>query len=370
VSQTQQLKIYRVFGKSDKGLVRKENQDAFSYFESINGSVFVLCDGMGGIPGGKKAAKKTIKNIENFISEDWYDDEKVLIKDALNFANKELRKEFGQPETGIYPGTTIVLVIIRDNRVFFAHAGDSRIYYQTGKKLFQLTEDHSLIVKLLREKKLNKAEAENYPNKNIIYNAVGIKDEIFIKINKKSIFPADNDIILLCSDGLTNELNDKRISEILKKDTDIKKKGNLLIQNALNSGGTDNVTVLLIQFYNTGKKTSKNYKQNTEQKRKHLIRIALIIFIFLLINAIFMLNYFINLPINKIIKPNNKVISYDLILKINNKKEFETYSVGKCIYSYPDVAANSIIDILTVNNKKAFYFYPGERIKNIKKEKY
>ncbi len=364
VSQTQQLKIYRVFGKSDKGLVRTENQDAFAYFESVNGAVFVLCDGMGGIPGGKKAAKQALKNIEKFISEEWFDDEKTLIKEAIEYANIQIREKLGQAEINVYPGTTIVLVLIRNNRLFYAHAGDSRIYYQTGKKLFQLTEDHSLVMKMLKEKKISKQEAENHNKKNIIYNALGINETIQIDICKKPIFPTDTDFILMCSDGLTGELSDDKILSVLKNDKDIKKKGNLLIKKALEKGGVDNITLQLIQFYNTGNKANKKYRPESEKKKKKLIRIAGFGFVFLLINAIFMFNYFNKSAKNQ--KQENsdekKTISAELCFKKNDSKQ-EIYIIGRNIYTYHGITRNTIIDILKVNNKKELFFYPGEKFK-------
>lgn len=369
MSQTQQLKIYRVFGKSNKGLVREENQDAFIYFESVNGAVFALCDGMGGIPGGKKAAKMALKQIEKFISEDWFDDEKTLIREAFNFANKQIREKLGQLETNIFPGTTLVLVLLRDNKVFYAHAGDSRIYYLTGKKMFQLTEDHSLVMKMLKEKQISSEEAENHIQKNVIYNALGINEDVNVDICTKPIFPADNDYILLCSDGLTGELNDKTILNVLKGDKDLKKKGNLLIKKTLENGGSDNVTLQLIQFYNTGNKSRKKYRSDSEKKKKILIRIAIFGFIFLLVNAVFMFNYFFKH--NKGNQENNSektLTSYDLIFNKNTETQ-KTYSVGRNIYTCPGIKKNTIINILMINNKKEFYFYPGEKIKRIQKTK-
>jgi len=369
VSQTQQLKIYRVFGKSDKGLVRKENQDAFTYFESINGAVFVLCDGMGGISGGKKAAKQTLKTIEKFISEDWQDNEQTLIKEAIELANKQVREKLGDTGTNIFPGTTLVLVLIRDNKVFYAHAGDSRIYYQTGKKLFQLTEDHSLVMKLLKEKKISREEAENHVRKNVIYNALGINENVIVEISQNPISPADNDFILLCSDGLTGELSDEKILSVLKNDSDIQKKGNLLIKKALANGGSDNVTVQLIQFYNTGKKPGKRYRSDSGHKKKRIRRIAGFGFVFLLVNAILMLNYFYK---NKKLETQNKsaektIVSYELSFFKKSTKQ-NVYTIGRNIYTYPEITKNTIIDILRVNNKRALFFYPGEKIKYPKKK--
>ncbi len=369
MSQTQQLKIYRVFGKSDKGLVRKENQDAFTYFESINGAVFALCDGMGGIPGGKKAAKQTLKTIEKFISEDWQDDEKTLIKEAIEHANTQIRENLGDNETNIFPGTTIVLVLIRDNKVFYAHAGDSRIYYQTGKKMFQLTEDHSLVTKLLKEKKISREDAENHIQKNVIYNAVGINEKVNVEISQKPISPADNDFILLCSDGLTGELSDEKILSVLKNDSDIKKKGNLLIKKALANGGSDNVTVQLIQFYNTGNKFGKGYRPDSEYKKKRIRRIAGFGFVFLLVNAIFMFNYFYKNNKSETQDKNTgkTTVSYELCFFKKSTKQ-NVYTIGRNIYTYPGITKNTIIDVLKVNNKSALFFYPGEEIKYAQKK--
>jgi len=363
VSQTQQLKIYQVCGKSHKGLVRAENQDAFDYFESVNGAVFVLCDGMGGIPGGKKAAKQTIKHIKKFISEDWFDDEKKLISEAIDFANNQIREKLAQPEINVFPGTTLTIVLIRDNKVFFAHAGDSRIYYQTGKKLFKLTEDHSLVMKLLKEKKITAKEAEDYPQKNIIYNAVGINEQVKPGINQKPIFPADDDLILMCSDGLHNEITDEEILKILTEEKDIKKKANTLLKKALKAGGNDNITVQLIQFYNTGNKSGKNYIPKSEKKKKNLKLIAILAFLFLIINALFLFNYFFDIKNPTISRQNTTDISVtdELTYKINTTDN-KFYKIGRNIYSYPGINKRTIIDILKINNKNEFYFYPGETI--------
>ncbi len=368
MSQTQQLKIFQVSGKSHKGHVRSENQDAYEYFESVNGAVFVLCDGMGGISGGKKAAKTALKSIKKLISEDWVDDEKTLLKDAIDIANSDIRDKLGQASSDIFPGTTVVIVLIRDNKVFYAHAGDSRIYYQTGKKLFQLTEDHSLVMKLLKEKKLSKEEAKEYPQKNIIYKALGINEELVPDINLNPIFPADNDLILMCSDGLHGEVSDEDILAILKDETDIVEKAKFLIKKALKNGGSDNITVQLIQFYNTGKKSGKNYLPAAQKKKKRLKRIAVVIFFALLVNAGFMIRYFVKLNKKSDLYQNQmkSSVSYDLTYKINTPDN-KFYKVGRNIYSYPGINKKTIIEILKNNNKNEFYFFPGEKINYLKK---
>ncbi len=361
MNRTQQIKTYRVFGKTDKGLVRNENQDAFSYFESVNGGVFVLCDGMGGLPGGKEAAETAIRAVESFVSDDWFENEKVLIQKSFDFANSQVRDKLGHASLNIYSGTTLVLTLIRNNKVYYAHAGDSRIYYKTGKKLFLLTEDHSLVAKLIKEKKITAEEAQNHDKKNIIWNAVGIKENVVSEICKKPIIPADNDILLMCSDGLTNELSDNEINNVLEKHKNIEDAGTVLIKKALKKGGKDNVTVQLIQFFNTEKKTGTYKPSKKKNRKKRLIRIAAVIFIFLLINAWFMFNYFfVNNDIKRQKNTAFRSVSNDLFQKSNSKK-YKTYSVGKNIYAYPDV--NNIIQILKQNNKKEFYFYPAEEIK-------
>ncbi len=361
--QTQQLKIFNFFEKSDTGHVRAENQDASIHFDSINGYVFALCDGMGGVKGGKRAAEEALSSVRQVFSSDWYEDEKTLINHAFQFANKNIRAKYAKPELNLYPGTTMVLLLVRENKIFYAHAGDSRIYYQTGKKLFCLTEDHSLVMKLLKEKHISEKEAANHEQKNVIYNALGISETVKVDISEKPIYPVDNDFVLLCSDGLNGELSDDKLHSILKSDKNLQEKGEMLMKKALQKGGEDNITLQLIEFYNTGNKKNKEHSIKEDRNSRKYMLIAVVSFAFLLLSTFFMIDYFWK---KRAIKNDTYirekvVVSYDLSF-FDNDSNRHIYSVGRNIYAYPNMIDFSMTDILRINKKNDLFFFPGEKI--------
>jgi len=207
MSNTKELHNYTYFGISDKGNFREYNEDRFAHVESINGSLFILCDGMGGVKGGDIAAEITIKSIEYYVAENWEDDAFALIRNAINVANTDVYNYFQNENSLLKAGTTLVLVLIRNNKLYYAHVGDSRIYYMAGKKLFPITSDHSYVMSLVKKNIITEEEAREHPRRNEILKAIGIRENVEPTICSKAILPADNDTIILCSDGLTNELN-------------------------------------------------------------------------------------------------------------------------------------------------------------------
>ncbi|MCF6364798.1 MAG: Stp1/IreP family PP2C-type Ser/Thr phosphatase [Bacteroidales bacterium] len=414
MTKTQQLKNFSYFGGSHIGNVREENEDAFTHFETVNGSFFVLCDGMGGIKGGKKAAEITIKQIEKYLSEEWEENPQILIKNAIEFANNKVFEYFEKRSLGQKPGTTIVLVLIRNNKVYYAHVGDSRVYYQTGKKIFALTQDHSFVMNLVNRKIITENEAREHIRRNEITKAVGIKEFADPSVCKDFISPVDNDYILLCSDGLTNELTNKEILNILLNNKDIDKKVNLLINNALDNGGDDNITVQLIRFYNTGKETNTDFLKKQSKSKKVKTRFFYLFVFLFLVSSVLIIRYFIKDPV--VVKKDNKSSSALLIYKkqsndtlinvfikagsktndihkrfniqpeeigratgLSEHKSFIKYyipvkdvykkRVGKYIYSYPDIKKRNMIDILIANKKNELFFIPGEIIIIPKKQK-
>lgn len=409
MTKTQELQNYTYFGISNKGNVRENNEDAFKKIESVNGSFFVLCDGMGGVKGGDIAAKLTIESIEKFVSEEWNNNPIKLIKNAIEIANKEVFDYFYKKDKLTKPGTTIVIALIRNNKIYYAHVGDSRIYYQTGKKIFQITTDHSLVADLISKKIITEEEAKTHPQKNVITKAVGTKLFAEPTVCRKPIEPADGDNLLLCSDGLTNEITDQTILNVLLSNKMPKNNAETLIDKALQSGGKDNVTLQLINFYNTGKASNKKYKPSKEKNSKKYKKLFFLILFLALLPILIVLisknknniKEIVNINQNKknsllIYKKNkkdtivnvflNKKQNLDIILKtynltadkighssslINNYgytkyyipvKKVYKYKVGKFIYSYPEINKNNIIDILIANNKQELYFKNGENI--------
>jgi len=405
---TQELNSFTYFGISHKGNVRENNEDKFAHIESINGNVFVLCDGMGGVQGGEIAAKITVESIDSFVSENWEEDPVRLILDAISFANKKVFDFFNNENSILKAGTTLVLVLVRTNKVYYAHVGDSRIYYQTGKKLFQITNDHSYVMGLVKKKIISEEESQEHPRKNEITKAIGIKQTVEPTICSSPLYPADYDSILLCSDGLTNEVTKKEIINILLNNKySIEKKSNTLINTALENGGNDNVTVQLITFYNTGKTKNKAFKSNikTKTKDKYIFFSSLIILVLLISfflikeekplikdtdiehsknsSLLFhtkhkqdtIINIFINntqniqtlltsfkLTHDKIGHASSLVKTFGYVKYYIPVKAVYKYQVGKFIFSYPEINSEKLIDIIIVNNKQELFFKPGENI--------
>ncbi len=414
MTKTQELKNFSYFGSSHIGNVREENEDSYAHFETVNGTVFILCDGMGGIKGGKEAAEITIKQIEKYITEDWEDNPQKLLQNSIEFANKKVCNFFRKKGTPLKPGTTIVIVLIRDNKVYYAHVGDSRIYYQTGKKIFKLTKDHSYVMNLVDQKIITEEEAGEHVRRNEITKAIGIRETAEPTICNEAISPTDDDFILLCSDGLTNELSNKEILEVLLNNKKTDEKVDVLINDAIENGGNDNITVQLIRFYNTGKEANPDFIKKHTKARSRIKPIYLFIFI-LILAGITTIIIRIGTKQNFIEKQNNISKSTLLLYKAKNKdslipiflkayvkpeeisekyhlkpkdigdslgliksekfikyyipvKVVYDYRAGKNIYSYPTIHKKNLIDIIIVNGKKELYFKPGEKIIIPKKE--
>jgi protein phosphatase len=143
-------------------------------------------------------------------------------------------------------GTTIVTVFAVESGVYIAHVGDSRVYRLRDKKLEQLTEDHSLLNDYIKMKRLTPEEIANFPHKNVIVRALGMKDTV--KVDSRFEQPQENDIILLCSDGLSGPVSDEEMLEITTSNPDIKSAAAKLIERANANGGPDNITVVLVRW--------------------------------------------------------------------------------------------------------------------------
>jgi serine/threonine protein phosphatase PrpC len=308
------------------------------------------------------------------------------------------------------PGTTLLVVLIRNNKVWYAHAGDSRIYYQTGRKLFQITKDHSYVEELIDKKEITREEAQDHPRKNEITNAVGIHPNIEPEICKEPLNPNDDDYILMCSDGLTNELTDKEILEILKNNKNDKAKADQLIALTLEKGASDNVTVQLIRFYNTGNLSHpKNIKATDNKRRNKRIKITAGIIILLIIGSSMVYNpkrlfknvaeqpvserrssslfmekspkklRFLEIFVTDNDQINQILIQFELSRNQIGEETEKTnptgiknilipvkniyfHRLGKQVYSYPGIWKYNMIDILRVNEKSELYFKPGEII--------
>lgn len=242
----------RFYGLTDVGVKREKNEDAISIPSENEGiKLFILADGMGGAKAGEKASQLAIQTIRNYIRLNFIKIERTkeeieeIIRKAMVEANRkvfELAAEF-QEYKGM--GTTVVVVLIYRGRLYIGHIGDSRVYRLRQSVLRQLTRDHSYVQELLRQGTISIEEAKNHPQKNVLVKALGCDRDIMPDVFTKGFVKGD--IILMCSDGLTNMIEDKDIYEIIMKNTsDLKMACKMLIDTANKNGGVDNVSAIII----------------------------------------------------------------------------------------------------------------------------
>lgn len=253
-----QSKNFRFGNHTDVGRVRQQNEDYMGFFENRNGAFFVVCDGMGGHVGGAIASQTAVNNIRQFFDEQLYSNPQEAIYQALQYANSQIyQKALTNPDLrGM--GTTCVLLMVRDNLVYHGHVGDSRIYLHRYRQLKQLTRDHSFVQALIEQGLITEAEAENHPRRNELLRAMGTSPFVEVEVPEVPIQPMEGDIFMLCSDGLNGMVSHRGLEEILNSNMGLQHKALRLVENANQLGGTDNITVQLIEFV-AAEGTSNSY---------------------------------------------------------------------------------------------------------------
>lgn len=239
----------RILGKSDIGKAREMNQDSF-FVSSENDEIklFILADGMGGYKGGEIASKLAVVSAKNFIVNNFpkiiKEKEEILklISDAIEYANFVVfEKSKESPEISDM-GTTLDICLVYNNKVFIGHVGDSRVYRIRKNVIRKLTNDHSYVAQLVKEGKITKEEAYNHPRKNMLLKAIGCSSLVEPDVMYKGFIK--DDILLMCSDGLTNMLKDEEIYQILLENPE--KPVEVLIKKANQAGGSDNITAIIV----------------------------------------------------------------------------------------------------------------------------
>lgn len=233
---------------SDKGKIRKQNQDNYSNLITDDFSLFVVADGMGGHNAGDVASKIAVESIRNYISEKGQrDDYSELLENSIVFANNKILEKSKLNPSYYMMGTTIICVLIdNNNKAYIAHLGDSRVYHHSNKKINQITKDDSYVQSLLDigYKDLDESLLDSY--KNIITKALGIDSQIDVSVSTMQL--EKNDYIILVTDGLTNMIDDDEIEEVLNLDINLKEAAEILVYMANSSGGFDNITVTLVKI--------------------------------------------------------------------------------------------------------------------------
>ena len=249
-------------GITDIGQFRKANEDFMGYRQVPNGDLFVVCDGMGGHVGGATASKIAVDSILDFLSKERFTDIPEAITQALIFSNVQVLGKANDDPSLKGMGTTACIVLIDDNGdAWTAHVGDSRIYLFDGqdRHLHRISKDQSLVQSMVDSGQLDDRDAEDHPQKNVILSALGLKDDLYMEVEKEPFRLIKGDIVMICSDGLSGMVDDSVMESILSSKDNLKKKSNALmgLANAPDKG-KDNITIQLIQVC-AGKACQRKY---------------------------------------------------------------------------------------------------------------
>lgn len=246
---------FRIYGETDIGKVRENNQDSIEWFLSPDEEVglAVLADGVGGFAGGEVASKLAVEHAHGLVSRTVQDDVKSWragrgrmvwrVIDAVDVANRaifDIREK--NPELSRM-GTTLVMTMLHGEQVCIAHVGDSRCYRFRDGELEQLTQDHSMAQELRNSGGL--PTSASVPYQNILTKTLGVESRIEPDVQMQD--SQAGDIYLLCSDGLTNNLADENIRVILAEGKGLAQSVNKLVDAANDAGGSDNISVLLVE---------------------------------------------------------------------------------------------------------------------------
>lgn len=249
-------------GETNVGMKRTHNEDNFCVNDDDR--LYIVADGMGGHASGEVASQMSIDTLRDFFratSADpeatWpykmdksrgYEENRLIT--SIKLANLRIYEAAQRDAKLRGMGTTLAGILVIDDGVLVAHVGDSRVYRIRDGELEQLTEDHSLLNDYIKMKKLTEEEIANFPHKNVIVRALGMKDSV--KVDTSLDRPKPGDVYVLCSDGLCGPVSDEEIREICVANQDLKSACTKLIERANSNGGPDNITVVLAKVIGTG----------------------------------------------------------------------------------------------------------------------
>lgn len=233
-----------IAGATHTGKIRSNNEDAYLICSHNGLFLLIVADGMGGSNAGEVASRVAVNTIrDGFLSQSG-DISEFLVRSVRN-ANKMILQQASDEIDKTGMGTTVDAVVIDKNKVYIAHVGDSRVYHYSGGVLSQVTVDHSYVQQLIDNGLLTSEEAESHPHKNLITRVLGGGEKTDADIIVRDWKP--DDILLLCSDGLTNQVNNDVIKEIISCKGKAETKAEAMIRLANKRGGRDNVTVIIAQ---------------------------------------------------------------------------------------------------------------------------
>ncbi len=238
----------RAYAATDVGRVRKVNQDyIFCSMRPIGKlpNLFIVADGMGGHKAGDLASRYTVETLVENIENTHSDNPITIINDAIVNANRLLLDKAAESEDYTGMGTTLVVCTIIGESMYVANVGDSRLYLYDGK-LSQITRDHSLVEEMVALGKLNRDEARKHKRKNVITRAIGGGREVMADFFEAELTAGNR--IVMCSDGLSNMVDDGEIEQVLSSNLSIEDKTRKLIDRANDNGGLDNIAVVIVEL--------------------------------------------------------------------------------------------------------------------------
>jgi protein phosphatase len=269
--------VVRAFGLTDPGRVRPKNEDHFLVADlsrmlhvrqtslpqattqqgRSRGHVLLVADGMGGHNAGEVASALSVETVEAFVvellrrfSNLQADDENGVIHDlreAVRQADARIFEEAREHPEFRGMGTTLTVAFASGRRVFLFHAGDSRCYHLRGGSLQQVTEDHTLVAELVHSGAISPEQARHHPHRHIVTNVLGgDKAGVRVDVQRGTLEPGD--VLLICSDGLTDMLDDGRLASVLTSEADPESACRRLVAEANEAGGRDNITAIVARF--------------------------------------------------------------------------------------------------------------------------
>lgn len=237
----------KTFSKTDIGMVREVNQDYVFATEAPIGNLpnlLVVADGMGGHRAGEYASRLAVEVLKEELAASTEDGPEAMMRNAITHANERVLEAARQDVKLSGMGTTLVAATVIERTLYFANVGDSRLYL-LNDDIKQLSKDHSLVQEMVRLGGINQEEAKYHPDKNIITRAIGAKDEVEIDFFEYRL--KKGDVILMCTDGLSNMVEDEEILHIVKCSRDVVEAVEQLIERAKDNGGNDNIGVIVAQ---------------------------------------------------------------------------------------------------------------------------
>jgi serine/threonine protein phosphatase PrpC len=226
---------------TDIGKVRDGNEDSFL----VEPPLYAVADGMGGHRGGEVASHLALETVEALAREG-----KDTLAEQVRAANRAVYETAQQDRAVTGMGTTLTAARIVDGAAHLAHVGDSRAYLQRGGSLRRLTDDHTLVNRMVKAGEITPDEAAVHPHRNVLTRALGTEPEV--KVDVEEVVLMDGDRLLLCSDGLFGMVNEDQIQAILEADPDPQKTADRLVRAANRAGGVDNITVVVLDAHGDG----------------------------------------------------------------------------------------------------------------------